>query len=420
MIGRYSSIASGSRISGNSEPMFSAVAGHAAPGTHRVLGTSRQTAAAQATVSAAAAVIAAMDDDTRVDFTGHHQGDRLGRSGNGNDSRGFDAHGSGIGDRGDSQGVHDDHRYHHHGGGGGGGGAARFRDSNDSLMYDSLQQSRNKHDVGGWTSALLAPDRERSSWATHAQPLPVSATLAPSHGQGATWSQTRTAPMAAGSGAGAEAAATVVESSPEPAGHNDQSVSEATYHRMPPVPPLAGPYYMDDHNAHGILNNLAGGGGGGGGGGVGLGGDGRGGPGGVDGGDFFTSFPTSNMPFSSALREHAYIGGGGGRGEGGGGEMSWESARPRPPPLPAPLPPPSSWARGLGVNAAHVHRLAGTMPPPPHPNRLPSLLNRRAPLPPPPDLSYDDVSPRGIGAVGDGRRLGDGDHRSLGHGYDDM
>lgn len=383
---------------GSTDTMFTSDMAHVGEVTPRTAVASRH-AAAQATVSAAAAVIAALEDEARVDYreghhvsAGHHT-DRLGRNGSssGNGNGGLISNGASL----------DGHDEMH------GSSGTSYRDSDDSL-YAPLQQggagagmgssgsgmSRGKPEVGGWTSALFAADRE-GSWATRAQ-VASSATMAPSHGQGAMWAQARSAPMPS---AATAAAAALVESSPETTGRGSSPALSTDYHRMPSVTPIGSSHYMDDRSSRGILNSLSGSGNGS-------------GNGGSNGTEFFSSFTSSSsQPFTSTLREHGHLIGPGSDGGNGNGDISWERPRPRPPPLPVPLPSPSSWSsRGMGTNSTNeLHRLAGLVPS--GPQRLPSLLNRRAPLPPP-SLAYDGVSPRGVGAGGDVRGTVDNDGRS--------
>lgn len=375
----------GTGRSGINETMFSSTMGHAGEVlNHRTAVASRH-AAAQATVSAAAAVIAAMEDEGRVDYRGGHHGgqhsDRLGRGGNGSGNSGL----------GNNSVALDGHDGMHSSVG------MSYRDSDDGL-YDSLPpaggggngMSRTKPEMGGWTSALFAAERE-GSWAVRASP-PSSSTLAPSHGQGALWAQSRSAPMPS---AATAAAAALVESSPEPSGRGGSPSMPVDYHRMPAVTPIGSSHYLDDRNNRNILNSLSGGG---------SGGSGDGSGGGANGSDFFSTFTSSSQPFSSTLREHGHMSGSGSGS--GNGVMAWERPRPRPPPLPAPLATPSSW-RGMSTDSVDVHRLAGLFPP----QRLPSLLNRRSALQTP-SLAYDNMGSRGVGAGGEGRGGSDEDGRT--------
>ena len=319
----------------------------AQPGPGSKLGThSTRHSAAQATVSAAAAVIAAMEDEARLDYR-HSVGG-----------------GGGGGDRGLRNGS--------------GGG---FRDSGDADMYETLHHggavgvTRPKTEMGGWTSALFAAERDGASWDS-SRASPQSSSMASPHGHSEVWP-----PVASTRGMGSAATLSGVSGGATSGGRD----CESDVYRMSNVTPMGGggggsSQYLDDRSSRGFLSSLSNGGGGGG------------------GGDFVSSF---------SGQQNTWHGGGGnedvGSG-GGGGDLQWERSRSRPPPMPAPLP--SSWGRAVGVSPADMHgRHGGMLPPPNQQQRLPSLMSsRRSPLSSH-GMVYGD--PHGMMA-GDGREGGGG------------
>lgn len=316
-------------------------------------------AVAQATVSAAAAVIAAIEDETRLDYRGHsstHGGHRSGGGFRESDADMYEAlqHGSGFG------------------GGGGGGGSGL---------------SRPKTEIGAWASALFGADgrdgRDGNGAGSLDSSRPSSAGMAPPHGYGEVWQSAPPRATASPPVGSSSTLSDVSNGSATVGVVSSREMSEADmYHRMGNVSaPMGGGgggapgrgvlssqhYAADERSNRGFLNGL-------------------GGSGGSGSGDFVSSF--------SSQQSNTWQGGNDDDGSGGGGgaDLQWERAersRPRPPPLPAPLSQSMSsssagWGRAMGVSASSdMHRhggRGGVMHAPSQQQqqqRLPSILNRR-------------------------------------------